>query len=220
MKIVFYGDSITDASRLRSNNDAGRVKEEYSDNPRAYGSGYVFLTATELLFTKPHEYTILNRGIGGDRLPQIYARMNLDVWSEKPDVISILVGVNDVNRGDNPNFTELSRFGRLYRMMLNDTLEKLPNVKIILCEPFTLRDDPEPCPEKNIQHVREYAEEVRKIAEEFDLPFVALQKKLDEAAKIYGAEACCHDLLHPALVGSKIISDEWLKVFNKEILNK
>ena len=80
MKIVFFGDSLTDAERMRGSTDAGRVAEEYSIHPKAYGSGFVFLTASQLFYEKPQYYQILNRGIGGDRLPQLYARIQLDVW--------------------------------------------------------------------------------------------------------------------------------------------
>ncbi|MBQ8374703.1 MAG: hypothetical protein IJX98_03890 [Clostridia bacterium] len=212
MKILFFGDSITDAARERGSSDAGRVGEAYSTNPKAYGSGFVFLTATQLLYEKPNDYQILNRGIGGDRLPQLYARIQLDVWNEKPDVLSILVGVNDVDTGTNPNFTDLDRWGKIYRMMIRDTQEKCPNTKIIVCEPFALRES------RKTDGVLEYAAEAKKIAEEFNLPFVALQEKMDEAASVYGVETCCYDGVHPNLVGSKVISDAWLKVFKQQVL--
>ena len=209
MKIVFFGDSLTDANRERGTSDAGRVQENYDIKPRAYGSGFVFLTATQLFYEKPNYYQILNRGIGGDRLPQLYARIQLDVWNEKPDVLSILVGFNDVKSGTNPNFTDLDRWGRIYRMMIRDTQEKCPNTQIIICEPFALRD-----PAKSF--ILEYAAKAKNIAEEFHLPFVALQDKMDDAVKNYGVETCCYDGVHPNLVGSKIMAEEWLKVFRAQ----
>ena len=215
MKIIFFGDSITDASRQRGTTDAGRVPEEYSVHPLAYGSGHVFLTAAQLFYEKPNYYEILNRGIGGDRLPQLYARIQLDVWNENPDVLSILVGINDIPRQKNPNFTDLERWGRLYRMMIRDTQEKCPNTKIILCEPYVLtkRGDVE----RN-EYMPKYAAETKKIAEEFGLTFVPLQKKMDEAVDIYGVQGCTYDGGHPNLVGSMVISKEWLKVFKEEVL--
>lgn len=212
MKILFFGDSITDATRERGATDAGRVAEIYSINPRGYGSGFVFLTAAQLFYEKPNYYQVLNRGIGGDRLPQLYARIQLDVWNEAPDVLSILVGFNDVNTGTNPNFTDLDRWGRVYRMMIRDTQEKCPNTKIIICEPFALRE--------RRKNTLEYSAEAKKIAEEFNLPFVKLQDKMDEAINVYGVETCCYDGVHPNLVGSKVISDEWLKVFKQEVLKE
>lgn len=213
MKIVFFGDSLTDAGRLRGATDAGRVAEEYSIHPRAYGSGFVFLTASQLFYEKPQYYQILNRGISGDRLPQLYARIQLDVWRENPDVLNILVGTNDVDVESNTNPTELERWGRLYRMMLRETQVKCPNTKIIICEPFYVK-------ESKRERVKDYAKEAKKIAEEFNFPFVALQDKIDKAIEIYGFENVLHDGIHPNIVGSKIMSEEWLCVFKKEIIKE
>ena len=211
MKILFFGDSITDSTRERGSNDAGRVREEYSICPRSYGSGYVFLTAAQLFYEKPNAYEILNRGIGGDRLPQLYARIQLDVWNENPDVLSILVGFNDNNTGENPNFTDVKRWGRIYRMMISDTMERCPQTKIMICEPFAIaRKD----------SIREYAVEAKKIAEEFGLPFVELQEKMERAVETYGLKACLFDGTHPNIVGSKVISDAWLETFKTQVLEK
>ena len=156
MKILFFGDSITDSNRQRGSVDAGRVQEEYSITPRSYGSGFVFLTATQLFWEKPNYYQILNRGISGDRLPQLYARIQLDVWNEKPDVLSILIGYNDVVRPTNSNFTDVARWGKLYRTMIRETQERCENTKIIICEPFALR-------EKRVNDgILEYAAEAKK----------------------------------------------------------
>ena len=212
MKIIFFGDSITDATRKRGSDDAGRVAEKYVNDPNAYGSGYVFLTATQLYFDRPNYYEIINRGIGGDRLPQLYARIQLDVWNDNPDVLSILIGYNDLNINMNPNYTDLSRWGRIYRMMISDTMEKCPKTKIMICEPFTLISERRPM-------MIEYAEEAKKIAAEFNLPFVSIQAKMDAALEKYGMEACLHDGTHPNLVGSKVISDAWLETFKREVEN-
>ena len=213
MKIIFFGDSITDSKRIRCSTESGRIPEEYSIEPNTYGSGYVFLTAAQLFYEKPQYYQILNRGIGGDRLPQLYARIQLDVWNEKPDVLSILVGGNDLPREKNPNFTDLKRWGRLYRIMIEETLERLPDVKIILCETFCMREQHKPL-------IRQYAEETRKIAEEFNLPFVTLQEKLEKTVEIYGPENSFYDGVHPNIVASKIIADEWIRVFKEQVIKE
>ena len=213
MKIIFFGDSITDAKRIRCSTESGRIPETYSIEPNTYGSGYVFLTAAQLFYEKPQYYQILNRGIGGDRLPQLYARIQLDVWNEKPDVLNILVGTNDMVKDNNPNPTDLKRWGRLYRMMIEETLERLPGVKIIICEPFYM-------PEAKRHLLKPYAEEARKIAEEFNLPFVALQEKLEKLIDIYGLYNAFYDGGHPNIIASKVISDEWLKVFKEQVVKE
>lgn len=212
MKIIFFGDSGTDANRKRGCDDAGRVPEEYSNEPRALGSGYVFLTATQLYYDKPNYYQVLNRGIAGDRLPQLYARINLDVWREKPDVLNIWVGGNDLPREKNPNPTDLVRWGKIFRAMIQETLERLPDIKIMICEPFW----PRPVPAYK-EMARAYAIEARKIAEEFNLSFVPLVDELDKAVEVYGYENCYYDGVHPSPVASKVISDAWLRVFKAEV---
>ena len=215
MKIIFFGDSLTDGLRVRGSNDAGRVREERVVAPNGYGSGYVFLTAAQLYYEKPNVYEILNRGIGGDRLPQSYARVCLDIWNENPDVLSILIGFNDMDAsGTSPNFTDIERWGRVYRMLISDTLERCPNTKIMICEPFALNN------QENISEIQRYANEARKIAEEFNLPFVALQKPMEDAVAKYGMKSCFYDGVHLDLVGSKVVSDEWLKVFKEEVIKE
>ena len=171
-----------------------------------------FLTAAQLLYEKPDYYQIINRGIGGDRLPQLYARIQLDVWNEQSDVLSILIGTNDVNVCANPNYTDLERWGRIYRMLISDTIERCPDTKIIICEPFSLKAE-------RRSRILEYAAEAKKIADEFNLPFVSLQDKLEKSVENYGIQACFYDATHLNLVGSKVISDAWIEVFKHKVDN-
>ena len=220
VKIIFFGDSLTDANRERGSEEAGRIKEEYKDTPRAYGSGYVFMIATQLFCEKPNYYQILNRGIGGDRLPQLYGRIQLDVWSEKPDVLNILIGHNDARRVQNPNPTDLERWGHLYRLMIRETQERCPETKIIICAPIDNKSKLRETPLEYCDSIIAYADEAKKIAEEFNLPFVSFQDKLEETISVYGFQTCFYDGAHPNLVVCKMIADEWLKVFKEKIVNE
>lgn len=104
-------------------------------------------------------------------------------------------------------------------MLIEDTKEQLPNVKFILCEPFVLKGS---ATEENYEEfceVKKYAAVVKKLAEEYGIPFVALQEKFDEAAEKYGAIHYLYDGVHPDLAGGKLIAEEWLKVFQTEIEN-
>ena len=208
MKIVFYGDSITDAHRDRS-------VDHYLSS---YGFGYPSFVAGELLSKNPEQYEIINRGISGNRIVDLYARIKADVWNLQPDVLSILVGVNDVWHEINyDNGVELERFDRIYRMMLDDTLKVLPNVKIILCEPFVLDGAATTEKYEDFLQVKMYAKAVKQIAEDYNLAFVPLQEILEETAKRTAPEYVLADGVHPAIGGAKLIADEWLKVFEKEI---
>ena len=206
MKILFYGDSITDAHRDRS-------VDHYLSS---YGFGYPSFVAGELLSKNPEQYEIINRGISGNRIGDLYARIKADVWNLQPDVLSILVGVNDVWHEINyNNGVELERFDRIYRMMLDDTLKVLPNVKIILCEPFVLDGAATTEKYEDFLQVKMYAKAVKQIAEDYNLAFVPLQEILEETAKRTAPEYVLADGVHPAIGGAKLIADEWLKTFNE-----
>ena len=104
MKILFYGDSITDMNRFRDHED-GTV---YS-----YGVGYPNFIVGELSYEEPTKYQFINRGISGNRIVDLYARVKIDAWNHKPDVLSILIGVNDVwHEISRENGVELPRWER------------------------------------------------------------------------------------------------------------
>jgi lysophospholipase L1-like esterase len=184
-----------------------------------YGVGYVNSVSSTLKYENPEEYDIVNRGIGGHRVVDLYARIKADVWNHNPDVISILIGINDVwHEIHYGNGVELDRFEKVYRMMIEDTKKQLPNVKFILCEPFVLKGSATEERYEEFCEVKKYAAVVKKLAEEYGAPFVALQEKFDEAAEKYGAVHYLYDGVHPDVAGGKLIAEEWLKVFRKEVL--
>lgn len=208
MKILMYGDSITDAGRDRNRDYA----------LESYGHGYVKFVAGELLFDDPKKYQILNRGISGNRIVDLYARVKADVWNHEPDVLSILIGINDIwHEIGGKNGVDIVRFERMYRMLIEDTLERLPNVKIVLCEPFVLEGSATCEHMSEFLEIKEYAKVVKRLAEEYDLYFLPLQEKLETAAEKYSPELYLADGVHPAMAGAKLIAAEWLNLFKKEL---
>ena len=210
-KVLFLGDSITDALR------------DYSENAHGYiGQGYALMAAGKLALDHPGEYEFTNKGVSGNRIVDMYARIKKDCWNLQPDVASILLGVNDVwHEFDGKNGVETERFENIYRILVKETLEKLPNLKLMLMEPFCIHGGVTDTKYDAFRsEVEKRAEATRTIAEEFNLPFVALQNKMDETVEIYGEKNCCYDGVHPNLVGSKIICEEWLKIFKKYILRE
>ncbi|MHA9738315.1 GDSL-type esterase/lipase family protein [Robinsoniella peoriensis] len=127
--ILFQGDSITDAGRTSS-----------SDPFYALGCGYPLLTAARLLYEKSHtQYHFLNKGISGNRIVDLYARWKEDTLNQKPDVISILIGVNDVwHEYQDHSGVDASKFENMYDLLLEETKAALPQVQLVLCEPFIL----------------------------------------------------------------------------------
>lgn len=214
MKILFYGDSITDMDRDRnaSGDDFRRGM--------GLGHGYVNFVAAELLGEYPDRYEFINRGISGNRIVDLYARIKADCWNHQPDVVSVLIGINDVYPEEmENNGVELHRYEKVYRMLIEDTKAKLPNVKMILCEPFMVTESTH---ERDLikwtcnPNVRDYAATVRKLANEYGLPFVALQETLEQKTAGH-ADCYVFDGVHPTPAGAKIIAAEWLKVFKEQI---
>ncbi len=202
MKIVFLGDSIT---------DMWHTGEDYG--VQSYGSGFVHAVASRLMSENPTQYQILNRGIGGNNIADLYARVKMDVWLQQPDVVSILVGINDVCTDDNPKGIAIDRFEQLYRMLIEDSMTELPNVKIILCEPFVLQSGMNAERYMQLLDVYNYANIVKALAEEYQLSYVPIQKKLSEMAQKYGDVAYLYDGVHPTIVGAKLIADAWYNEF-------
>lgn len=210
MKILFFGDSIT---------DAGRKREELTGDIQELGAGYVRVIGERFAKERPDD-TVINKGISGNRVVDLYARAKPDVWNLQPDALSILIGINDVWHDiDRQCGVELDRFEKVYRMLIEETKERLPNTKIILVEPFVLRAGAtketaeQPDRFKRFEQVYEYAKVVKSLADEYGLAFVALQEKLTAGASKDGAEAYLGDGVHPSEGGAKLIAEEWMKVF-------
>lgn len=210
MKIVLFGDSIT---------DMGRNRETNSSDVGSFGAGYPFILASELSKKDPFGYDVINRGISGNRVVDLYARIKADVWNLKPDVLSILIGVNDIwHELDFGNGVDVERYEKIYSMLIEDTLKVLPNLKIMLLEPFILKGTATEEKFDEFSEVKEYAKVVKKLAKKYGLTFVPLQEKFDECAKKYSdTTPFLADGVHPNIAGATLIANEWLKVFNKEI---
>ena len=202
--ILFQGDSITDAGRSR-------------DNDWNRGLGYAHLVSSRLGRDFPNEYNFLNRGIGGNRIVDVYARIKSDIINLKPDVMSILIGINDVwhEIGSN-NGVATPKFEKIYSMLISEIKEALPDIKIIIMEPFVLEG---PATAEKIDEFRKDAAEkaavARKIAKRFHLPFIPLQEKFDELCKSAPATYWLGDGVHPSAFGHQMIADEWIKVFKR-----
>lgn len=205
MKILFFGDSITDASRVRDGSPTTSL-----------GYGYVNNVAQELIGKDPTKYEIINTGISGNRIVDLYARVKMDCWNFNPDLISILIGVNDVwHEVKRENGVEIDRFENIYRTMLKETIERLPNVKLMILEPFVLKGTATEEDFEKFKAVYEYAKVVKKLAQEFNATFVPLQQLFDQKAKEFGAQICLVDGVHPNVYGARLIAQEWLKKFSE-----
>ncbi len=204
--ILFQGDSITDAGRNR-------------EVERLMGHGYAVMAAGEIGLNYPNEFEIINRGISGNRIVDIYARIGKDIIALKPDYMSLLIGVNDVWHAlNNNNGIEEEKFEMVYCLLIEELKAKLPHLKLIIMEPFVLEG---PSTANHIEYFRtetaKRAAAAKRVSDKYGIKFVPLQEKFDEAAKKAPAEYWLCDGVHPTPSGHELIACEWIKAF-KEIM--
>ena len=205
---LFQGDSITDGGR--SNNQ---------DWNHVYGQDYAYMITGRLNFDYPgNDYKIFNRGISGNTVNDLAARWQKDTIDINPDLLSILVGVNDVFavvvRGEKITADD---FRTSYDALLAQTKQALPNVKLVICEPFILpvgvvKKDPVPW----TTEVQKRQPIVKELAEKYGAVFVPLQDAFNNALKKAPADHWIWDGVHPMPAGHELIAREWLKAVKKQ----
>jgi len=206
---LFQGDSITDGNRTR-NNDWNHVM----------GHGYQYIISSRLWFDNPDKnYMFYNRGISGNRVKDLEPRWQKDALDLKPDVLSILVGINDVGAIINNRDPELiEQFEMHYTNILVQTKDVLPATQIVLCEPFIL---PVGRVKENLKNwetaVSKQQKIIRKLAKTFDTIYVELQEPFNKACKKAPAEYWIWDGIHPMPAGHELIAREWLKEVQMKI---
>lgn len=198
---LFQGDSITDANR----------DDENQDN-FGLGCGYAFLLAAE---TEKNNKKIkfINRGKSGDRITDVYARIKEDIINLKPDYMSILIGVNDVSHELTMNCgVSPEKFRMIYRMLAEEITEALPDIEIIILEPFVLKGfATEKLWDKFNSEVRKLAGISKEIAKEFSFEFVPLQAKFDKLSDDGDTRYWSVDGIHPTSAGHQVIKEELKK---------
>ena len=202
--ILFQGDSITDSGR-------DRKRQGNTNEPRAMGTGYAFIAASQLLAehfnAKPIVY---NRGISGNKVYQLADRWDTDCIALKPDIISILVGVNDYWHTFKRGYEgTIETYEKDYRSLLERTRRELPEVTLVICEPFVLR-----CGvvhDKWFPDFDGYRVAAKKVATDFNMKFVPFQSMFDKAIEKAPAEYWAADGVHPTMAGAYLMAQTWLK---------
>ncbi|MCA9300592.1 MAG: SGNH/GDSL hydrolase family protein [Phycisphaerales bacterium] len=202
--ILFQGDSITDAGRSRETQDT-------ANDFAMLGNGYAKLIAYHLLSRHDGKHLrIFNRGISGHKVPNLDERWQRDTIDLKPDVLSILIGVNDIwhKLGGNYDGTvETYRTG--FAALLGRTRDALPHTTLVVCEPFVLR-----CGAVNDRWFPEFDERraaARDVATEAGAIFVPFQAMFD-AAVAAGSDpkVWAGDGVHPSAQGAALMAMRWL----------
>ncbi|MDA3823611.1 MAG: SGNH/GDSL hydrolase family protein, partial [Bacteroidales bacterium] len=202
--VLFQGDSITDAGRDRKN--------EWANQGRSFGPGYALLAAAKLLGALPEKnLTIYNRGISGNKVYQLAERWQKDCIDLNPNVLSILIGVNDYWHFRNGNYDGTPDiYEEDFRKLLNRTKTEFPDIKLVICEPFILPDT-RAVDESWLEPFKPYQEIAAKIAREFDATWVPFQTAYTNAVDLAPATYWTGDGVHPSMAGAQLMADTWIK---------
>jgi lysophospholipase L1-like esterase len=166
--ILFQGDSITDGGRQREGSDYNHIM----------GQDYGYILAAQIGLQFPERnLTFVNRGIGGNTVKDLAARWQNDALNFKPNLLSIIVGINDTLGSETADDYE-----KTYDKLLSDTVAALPSVKIVLGEPFILpvgkwKDDYS----AHLDEVKKRQGIVERLGNKYNLPVIHFQQAFDGA---------------------------------------
>jgi lysophospholipase L1-like esterase len=194
-RILFQGDSITDGNRGRS-----------LDPNHILGHGYVFITAARHGATFPQlKLEFFNRGVSGNTVLDLEKRWQEDALDLKPDLLSVLVGVNDSGRK-----VPLDQYEQTYDRLLAQARQANPRLKLVLCEPFGLPVGKHKTDWRTWNaSLAQQREVVARLAARHDAALVKFQEAFDQAAERAPAEHWIWDAVHPTYSGHQVMADAW-----------
>lgn len=201
---VFQGDSITDAGRNRENDDYR-------------GNGYPTFVAGMLGLQRPGKLRFLNRGVSGDRIVDLNARIKRDLINLQPDYLSILIGINDVwHELGSRNGVDNEKYFRTYCEILEETQRMCPGVKIFILEPFVLKASAtEGSWNVFYSETKKRADSAKKAAQRFGCAFIPLQERFESVCtEAAPASYWLHDGVHPTAMGHALIAGALIDAFN------
>jgi len=201
-KILFIGDSITDCGRR--------------DAFAPFGHGYMSLVRAMVLARYPEiSLTFENRGIGGNTVRHLAERWDTDVIAERPDWLSVMIGINDVWRSHDSGgngAVDIDEYESTYRRLLADAVERT-GCRLIVAEPYMIEAD-----RSNPMRAQmdAYGQVARSIAAEQDAILVQTQAAFDRALETTPAGTWANDRIHPNLEGHGVIAIEFLRAIEWE----
>ncbi len=199
MKIVFFGDSITESNRNIL-------------DPNDLGVGYVKIAAGKLRLLYPDtEFTILNRGVGGDRTQELLARVQTDVVDEHPDVVVLAIGVNDVwHRFLLGKEVTPEQFTENYEKLVE--IIKGTGASLLLLQPFVLNMEDKP---RLRPYLNKFNAIISSIAAREELPLIPLDEIFTGLTQDIKPEQFSVDGVHPTHRGCRYIADLVIKELKK-----
>ncbi len=198
---LFQGDSVTDCGRKRYKKSS-------------LGNGYVkvFKEMYDELFPG-HNITFINKGVSGDRTHDLLKRYDKDFVQVKPDVISIMIGINNTwrNFDSKEPYCSAEKFGEEYEQLLMQIKKDMPKAKILLIEQFAFTKHPERTTWQEDLDLKRA--ETRRLAEKYADWFIPMYDILTNyAEQDFDLYTLSGDGVHPAPQGHAVIASEILKV--------
>ena len=197
MKILFQGDSVTDAGRDRS-------------DPHDMGNGYPRFASAMIQDSFPDtEFEFVDLGISGNRTEHLVERMEADFIEIQPDIVSILIGVNDVWHHYAFEYVETTdeQFESNYRTLL-DAIKSRTNARILMIQPFLL-ETVDPAKQELCEELARKQAIVKKLADEYADAYLPLDEVLhsmtEEEPAYYAADG-----VHPTPDGACCIGEAYL----------
>lgn len=203
--VLFQGDSITDWGRNHSDKDP--------NNTDQLGSGYALLAASQLLLAHPEKnLQIYNKGVSGNKVYQLAERWDTDCLALKPNVLSIHIGVNDYWHTLTAGYKgTIDTYIADYHKLLDRTKTALPDIKLIICEPFA-QTGVNAVDSKWYPTFDLFRKAARDIADEYKAAFVPLQSVFDKATTLAPATYWNRDGVHPSVAGEALMARAWVSV--------
>lgn len=221
-RVLFIGDSITDGNWGNACGGPKPASERTLwDMNHIYGSGYMYLCATHYQGDSPEqEYEFFNRGISGNTLQDLEKRWEEDAIEIRPDVISILIGTNDVHhylKTEKKEPFDFVAWEARYRTLLDRSLQANPQIKIVLGAPFVaftgnMRKSGDFAERDSLVH--RCATIVENIAKEYHAVYLPYNTMFDELLKTCPTSKDTYwiwDGIHPTPAGHKRMADMWIE---------
>ena len=194
---LFIGDSITDCGRR--------------DDPLGLGNGYVRMIHDYLLAKDPAAAPrVINTGISGNKVTDLAGRWKTDVLDHDPDVVSVMIGINDVwhGLGGNAGGVPIEKFVETYHVILRQLHGAAPKAKLVLCQPSVIE---QPAPAEGNAVLQPYVRAISELKREFSaVAMVPLHTAFVSAKKLRPDIAWTPDGVHPSSAGHMLIARNWL----------
>src|SRR6476620_4092244 len=196
-KVIFFGDSITQAA--------------------VQPHGYITVMQEMLQQQNISNYDLIGAGIGGNKVYDLYLRMDSDVLTKSPDIVVIYIGVNDVwHKVSSGTGTDPDKFEKFYNAIIKKLKQR--NISVVLCTPAVIGEKTDFTNQQD-GDLNKYAAIIRGIAKQNNLALVDLRQKFLDYNRQYNTEnkeqgILTRDRVHLNAIGNQLVADEMWKIIS------